>query len=46
MTYGSGGSTMMTTAVNCLDNAIPGDDADSELDAVADAWEETPELHR
>ena len=46
MTYGSGGSTMMTTAVNCLDNAIPGADAESELAAVTDAWEETSELHR
>jgi pimeloyl-ACP methyl ester carboxylesterase len=46
LTYDSGGSTMMTTAVNCLDSAIPGADAESELAAVADAWEETPELHR
>lgn len=46
MTYGSGGSTMMTTAVNCLDNPIPGNDAGTELEAVSEAWTETQELHR
>ena len=46
LTYGSSGSTMMTTAVNCLDYAIPGNDSDSELEAVTDAWEESPALHR
>lgn len=46
LTYGSGGSTMMTTAVNCLDNAIPGNDVPSELAAVTEAWTETQELHR
>ncbi len=46
MTYGSGGSTMMTTGVNCLDRAIPGANAESELAAVNDTWEDSPELHR
>jgi pimeloyl-ACP methyl ester carboxylesterase len=46
MTYGSGGSTMMTTAVSCLDSAIPGVNADAELEALTAAWEVTPELHQ
>jgi len=46
LTYGSGVSTIVNTAVNCLDASVPGNDASAELEAISAARLMTQESHR